>query len=647
MSWMQKLYETYEACAANPAYVDPPQPVEGPEVPALMPVCHTSQQAHIRVTLDAGGNFIRAELLPPKSQFVVPATEDSASRSGPEPPPHPLCDKIQYCARDYSSDKGKTFHEDYVKLLKDWCNSKEYSHPMAEAVLAYVTGHDLIKDLEEQGVLEQFRAAKSKYPQIKDVGGLVIVWSVLLPDKMEHNADKDKELQQAWITYDTARMQQKGFCMVKGEEAPLTDKHPRNIRRSGDGAKLISSNDKTNFTFRGRFLKPEQACSVGYEVSQKAHNALRWLIQRQGYRSGEQAVVAWAVCGAPLPNPCEEDPFNLSEEDFTNAPASGTETAEPSGEEEHRDVGQAFSERLKKALKGYRAKLNDTDGISIMAMDAASPGRLSVTFYREQMFGEYLNRLQAWQEDCAWMLPVRRKDGSKSSKKQDKKTSWQPYAPTPGAIARAAYGSRLDEKLQKATVERLLPCIVDGAPLPRDLVESCVRRACSRAALEPWEWREVLAVACALYKGWRLRKSNYKEKRFEMSLDESIASRDYLYGRLLAVAEYIERTALDAAGEDRPTNAERLMQRFADRPFETWRQIELHLSPYMQRLQNSAKAGFLIYAKREMQKIYDMMAPEDFASKAKLSGEFLLGYHCQRSAFYRAKDNSGTIEADA
>ena len=32
------------------------------------------------------------------------------------------------------------------------------------------------------------------------------------------------------------------------------------------------------------------------------------------------------------------------------------------------------------------------------------------------------------------------------------------------------YGRRVDEKLRKATQERLLPCIVDGRPLPRDLV---------------------------------------------------------------------------------------------------------------------------------------------------------------------------------
>ena len=269
MSWMQKLYETYEACVGNPAYTDPPQPTEGPRECALMPECHISQQGHIRITINAEGEFVRAELLPPKSQFVIPATEDSASRSS-NVSPHPLCDKIRYCARDYTVGKKKSFYEAYAAQLQDWFAS-EYSHPMAKAVLVYVTGHDLLKDLSTAGILEQFKDARSKYA-VKDEGDLVVVWTVLLPGEKEFDTDKNKGLQQAWINYDTVQMKKnnKGFCMVKGEETSVTNKHPRNIRCPGDGAKLISSNDSSNFTYRGRFIEPEQACTVSYEVSQTA-----------------------------------------------------------------------------------------------------------------------------------------------------------------------------------------------------------------------------------------------------------------------------------------------------------------------------------------------------------------------------------------
>ena len=68
-------------------------------------------------------------------------------------------------------------------------------------------------------------------------------------------------------------------------------------------AKLISSNDTSGFTFLGRFIDADQACGVGFDVTQKAHNALRWLIGRQACRDGDQVVVAWAVSGEPIPDP--------------------------------------------------------------------------------------------------------------------------------------------------------------------------------------------------------------------------------------------------------------------------------------------------------------------------------------------------------
>lgn len=670
MSWMQRLYETYEACAANPEFTNPPPKEEGGLPPALMPVSHVSQQAHIQVTIDGEGAIQRAELLPPKFSCVIPATEDSAGRSGKLPPPHPLCDKIRYCAGDYAGNRQlekageKTEFESYIELLRGWCASPQ-AHPMARAVLAYVEKSSLVHDLVEKGVLladseGNLLTAPPPAPEgaekkdsifsrltprngVRDQGEALVVWNVLMPGETESRTWENRGLRLAWIAYDAARMEHKALCLVQGEEASVTFKHPRNIRRPGDNAKLISANDNANFTFRGRFLESEQACTVGYEVSQKAHNALRWLIQRQGWRNGEQAVVAWAVSGVPVPHPCE-DFFSLSEEDYSDVGDVAPMEAESASQDSNpRDMGQAFALRLGRALRGYKAVLSDTEGIAVMALEAASPGRLSITYYREHFFKEYLDRLQAWQTDLAWPQPVRVEAEKTGQGRGKARTIWQPIAPLPKAIARAAYGRRCDDKLLMATAERLLPCIVDGAPLPRDLVECCVRRACNRVAQEAWEWKGTLAVACALYKGWSIRTRN---KEYGMGLDESNSNRDYLYGRLLAVAEYIERTALSAAGETRPTNAERLMQRFADQPCATWRQLEVQLSPYMQRLQGSGRAGLLFRARKTLDAVMGRFRNGDFAAPGKLGGEFLLGYHCHRMALYAKSDNN-TPEEDA
>jgi CRISPR-associated protein Csd1 len=203
-------------------------------------------------------------------------------------------------------------------------------------------------------------------------------------------------------------------------------------------------------------------------------------------------------------------------------------------------------------------------------------------------------------------------------------------APAPADIAEAAYGTRLDDKLRKATVKRLLPCIVDAQPMPRDLVESVVRRASNRMGIknpddkkyrgdEEFTWKKALSIACALF-----RKLKEGKEKHEMSLDETRTTRDYLYGRLLAVADILEERALYKAKEKRATNAARYMQQFSQHPFRTWNQIHSALTPYVVRL------GGARYYKNQIAAVKALFAPDDFASDKPLTGEYLLGYYCQR-----------------
>lgn len=653
MSWIQRLYDTYEACAGNPDYTDPPQPADGRGVPALSPVGHILQTAHVRVVIDGRGNFQRAELLPPKKQCLMPASEKSATRSGAGALPYALADKVHYCARDYEGTK-KNFFAAYVEQLGKWCESSEGSGmELVKSVHAYVSKGTVVRDLIQAGIMHadrdgrlllempesadgkesifsRLQPKKVNGANIRDQGDALIVWTVEGTGAMQPNTWENSEVHNAWINYDATLAKEKTLCLVQGNVMPVAEKHPRNIRRPGDGAKLISSNDEQNFTFKGRFCTAGEAASIGYETSLKAHAALSWIIARQGYRNGEQAVVAWAQSGKPIPQPCV-DLFDLDSE----------EQPQESSISEQANMGAAFARQLGKALKGYRASLQQHDGIAIMALEAASPGRLSITFYREQMAEEYFARLEQWQKDCAWRIPVawHKEEGQKKSR-----IVYMVCAPNPSTIARMAYGKRIDDKLHKATVERLLPCIVDGAKIPRDLVENSIRQVFHvkhawglANTPETYDWHETLGVACAIFKGYHARCKTKEE--YSMALDESRCSRDYLYGRLLATAEYIERTALEAAGESRPTNAERLMQRFADRPYETWRQLESQLlRPYIQRLQSSGKRGLLVRAQKVLEEIHKQFDHDDYVSPKKLSGEFLLGYHNQYSAFFTKKD---------
>ncbi len=622
---MQKLYETYERCDGAPQF----------ETNPLLPVNHTQQQAHIEIVLDQNGDFQRAALVN-REATVVPATEDSAGRTT-NIMPHPLCDKIQYCASDYKKFGGakESGFNEYVKQLRDWQN--ECPAAKAQAVLHYVEHGSVVADLLTAKILscgpdnklltewnagtpapDLFRMLTPKEKK-RDQGDAFVRWRVQMPGDDNSAVWKDSGVVNSWIDYSTTKSQIRGLCMVTGEVDGLAVKHPKRLRHAADGARLLSSNDKTGFTFRGRFKLAQHAFGVGTIVTQKAHSALRWLIERQGTK-GDQVFVAWAVSGNDVPDPCWDTGriFGVAEDDQPdhNDHYSG-------------DVGQLYALRLKKAIAGYRAKLSDSDEIVVMGLNSATSGRLAIIYYREFTGSEFLDRITKWHERCSWL---------QNYSKDNKFTG----APAPIEIAEAAYGKRIGKKqeLRKATVERLLPCIVDGRPLPRDLVESAVRRACNRAgfqkskATREWEWEKCLGIACALMRGSSI-KENYR-----MSLEEDRTTRDYLYGRLLAIAENIEDRALYVAKETRDTTAAKLMQRFASHPFSTWKSIEIALSPYKTRLRANRPA-ILLEREKLLDAVQCMFRPEDFTNDTKLSGEFLLGYHCQRAALWNRGKKDG------
>ncbi|MCW2311084.1 type I-C CRISPR-associated protein Cas8c/Csd1 [Rhodoferax antarcticus] len=630
MSWIQKLYETYEQCWGR----------ESPGEIGLLPIGHTPQQAHIEITIEANGKFKSARTIQ-KVETVIPATEKSAGRTA-NCAPHPLCDKVQYCAIDYPKYGGKkpSFFEAYEEQLNAWCES-EFSHPKARAVHKYVRAGRLISDLVNEKVLhlgtdgtlltqwtnegqapDIFRFLTAK-EGARDQGDAFIRWQVWEPGNPCSAVWEDQTLQNSWTGYDASTKKQKGVCMVTGDgQAALAMSHPKRIRHAGDGAKLISANDGSGYTFRGRFTDDTglQACGVGYEVTQKAHNALRWLIQRQAYRNEDQVIVTWTVAGKPVPDPFKDSlSLFLSSEDASESVLDELEANVG-------DVGQAFALRLKKAIAGYRAKLELTENIIVMGLDSATPGRMAISFYRELKGSEFLDRIESWHTKSAWL-----QNFGKNSKFVG--------APAPCDIAEAAYGRRIDYKLRRSTIERLLPCIVDGQSLPRDLVDSVVRRSCNRVGMEHWDWEKNLGIACSLFKCF------FNERDYQMTLEADRTSRDYLYGRLLAVAEHIEGRALYVGKETRDTTAAKLMQRFADRPASTWRTIELALAPSKSRLR--AKRPAFLY---EMERLHDTIAcsfvGDDFLDDKKLSGEFLLGYHCQRRELNPPKVDAGNSAED-
>lgn len=127
-----------------------------------------------------------------------------------------------------------------------------------------------------------------------------------------------------------------------------------------------------------------------------------------------------------------------------------------------------------------------------------------------------------------------------------------------------------------------------------------------------------------------------------MTLEEDYNSRDYLFGRLLAVAEHLESRSLYLSNDNRMTTAERYMQKFSVSPLSTWAIIEKNLQPYRNQLRGQ-RPNFLKYMDSLIDQIMNLFTKEDYNDKP-LSGEFFLGYHCQRSKLRNKEEKSETTE---
>ncbi|WP_100754455.1 type I-C CRISPR-associated protein Cas8c/Csd1 [Vibrio salilacus] len=624
MTWLTTLYRTYDELEK----LNDMLPFEQ----QVMPICHTPQTAHIHIVINNQGEFVRAEVLE-KTVLVLPATESSAGRASGLAP-HALADKIQYVAKDYADFGGikKSGFELYQAQLKAWCDS-EHGHPAVRAVYQYIEKGTVVADLVAENVLhEQDGHLLTKWqddgeapallkilPKEKGLfeqGSALVCWSVETPGEPQSNTWLDPSIQQSWITFDSQNGDSTAMCYATGEEKLAASNHPAKIRHSGDKAKLISANDKTGYTFRGRFLSNEEACNISFEVTQKAHNALRCLLTKQSvFRNGDQVYLAWAVSGKEVPKPTELDFSDLA-----------SLLAETDKVEHTQDLGRAYANQLKRYFNGIKTKnqLDDHEQIALLGLDSATPGRMGILYYRETIAKEFLARLEQWQLDLGWQQRVKIND----------QWQWVYSAPSLFRVLDGVYGDVLKsaDTLKKNLITRLYPCIVESKPIPQDIMHSAFHRAINRVAYksdQTWLWLQNLGIACSLIKGFYTRTTHSTiQKEYPMALQQDNASRDYLFGRLLAVANKIEKVALSSSEANRLTTAERFMTQFVNRPASTWLNISNALVPYQQRLFNNYQ-GYDNATKALLMQITDRFNPADFTSNQKLTPEFLLGFHNQ------------------
>ncbi len=614
MSWMSRLYQTYENQSR----------AEKRDGDNITPIAHMNATAQLEVQLDTAGDFRDAHILEKaEGRTLIPVTESSAARSSGIAP-HPLSDTLSYVAGDFENycmaeKERKTSHNKfsaYMEQLGKWAQS-EFTHPKVQAIYAYLQKRRLIADLIQAGIIEVddngvFCAKKiSGQPYEK----AMVRFRVFGADPGTCDSTwEDAALIDSYVCYYFSRSEGKeDICYLTGEKQVVSENHPKGIVAANYGAKLVSANDNQGFTYRGRFQSSDQAYALSYEASQKVHSALTWLIKRQGVYVGSQSkrtFVCWNTEGKSVP-----DIANAFDLDDTN---------------EAEDTGSYYRKKLWKMLQGYRDHFEEGDSIIVMALDAATTGRLSITYYNEFDAMGFFDRIEEWGLTCNWTF---------RKWTPDKKLYYTVETPSFRRIVTCAFGRQrggyidIDDRVLKEQTQRLVKCMLEKQPVPRDIVKALMDRASTPTAYSDGNREVVLSTACAL-----IRKYEYKQRgkgdETEMKLDVENRDRSYLFGRLLAVLEKVERVTYDR-GENREPNAIRLQAAFVNHPMQTWEVLEDALRPYFSKM----SAGTREFYKGLISQIIGMLNEEDDVSlNHRLEETYLLGYYLQRAELNKKKE---------
>ncbi len=612
---------------------------------------HGIKEQVIDVIIDENGSFVDASVDRQYSKKTLLAvTEDSSTRtsSSAATMPHALNDNLMFMSSGHYLNKEgvNVSYNAYMKQLGAWCSSKE-SCTQIRAVYHYLTENDLVDDLISHGKLNN---AKGEAEDLVKIRKYVVRWIVQTKNADVAETWVNENVLQSWSLYYSELHEHSSQHIIDGLDGRQTDvarKHPKPISAYRN-SKLISIAQKENsmLHFKGeRFNDQNQVLQIGYQNSQKAHNALSWLIDTQSVAISKnslpfgstEAKPKFIVCWSP----------DLSPNEANKALGEAFKLM-------IQDVGadyEIYDDILKRGLYGLKGEKELKQSISVLELDRSGDGRFSPVLYRSFKSSEFWKKVIAWFDHCQWYF------WDRSQKRAVLRS------PSLFDIARCAYGiERIDEKehcfldvndsILKDTVNILLSIVLDSGIMPDSLIRRITTQASSPERFAGKEgsrwrnWNEIMNTACAVlhYKHMKIGKGDH-----DLILDRTNSDRSYLFGRLLAVLDRIENTALykkESAGSDsrdhRDTNAMRLWSAYAAHPWMTFSNLRKCIQPYLSSL-NSVSREFY---QNEMQEILLKLDTSDRKLNRQLEPEYLMGFYLERDVLTgkRVHDTSANNE---
>lgn len=664
MNLLQALLQTYDNALAAGIVDNEPTSTE----PSILPLYHSNKKSlsgedMVEILLTPQGDFITGKFLPKDTYVVYPVSEGSIIRTSGYCP-HPLCDDLTYLSAPVpglSSKDEKKWAEKHELYLEELEQLKEFSNTMPnadfEAIYCYIKQERICRDVMQ--IIQDTRDGKDYTQQ-----GDVISWIENIKDtekkcsltisklfftfSIEHDegaisVTQNQGLHQFYIAYVRQQMQQKPqeTCDITGKRTYCISSH-RGIMGT---AKLISiSNHKE--TYAGTIFKTgEEVFHIGYETSQKIHNMLKLLLDKSAFNSylgGGAYIISWLVQdlakgGAPLldESVVDTDPWAMEEED----------TSYPK-EPDYTKLGSTRSRALVSYFAGAK-ELREEDGdraFCVLIVEKVNNGRVAVKYFHTFTASDIQQRAMNWYDSLAW--PV--------WDVEDKKVKLQ--TPLLWRLVHFLYGMEANgsisckqDTLQRNALERLIPCVIEGKSLPRDMKDKAFYQLMNRQSYKKC-WNLALSLGCSLFKKFHWDTHTWDPAYFSLSpkgVIQYMDKRSFAYGRLLAAYEKLEQDALavkqdGSVGADttRTTNAQRLWSAMIHQPLKIAALLEARTKYYRNALDKKNKGLSVMYEKLfsvlyDEIRIYDA----DLTQRMRQANEdFVLGYYHQKQMFYTKKE---------
>ncbi len=615
MSIFHVLYKSYIKAEEN-GQVDAPELDTTNRNIVILPIYHANLRSDgknvAQIVLDDEGAPIHLNFLEKDVYTIFPVTEDSLNRTS-NPFAHPLCDDMQYLSKCLDERKYSHFCEQNEQWVSGVLHElADFDTEEARDAMSFVKQiRELILNNDILAVVKKFISKRYKVlkedettmevevkPESEaskaetkkyDLSKLFITFGKQFSyvQKRDLNITTNKLLHKAHVSHiqkiQATQPDKFDLCDISGKKVYCSNRH-RGLLGKG---KIVSVSNNME-TYRGRFRDGSEVVRLGAGTSEKIHLMLKFFLEHQDNSQGlyqNTTAVIWFA----------EDLLNERQFSLSNP------TMDPwDNPEDGYEITTLADERArewKKILRGEKPLPDDRkdDFFYFLMINKISNGRIAIQGARTIPIVIFLKNIQRWQQTCSWEIR-----NSKTGKREVR-------TPRPWDIIRFVYGIEgdngwvdcLNNELKSAAFKRILPSIIDGVPLPRDMARQIFSNYKNRIGFRK-NWRYLQYMSCALLN--KVRQDGGKERRIPM-LEKEKQTRDYLYGRLLAIYEKVEMDAMTSPDKKddaesnalRITNVEKVWSAFFQAPERMLETLHMKVSPYLHKLKANQAGKYRYY----------------------------------------------------